>query len=224
MFLEKYHSYLPPDKEGRSEEKDRRIDLSINFRSRESVLQGVNGVFAQLMRESVGGIAYDDRAALYPGASFLEEDKREGRTAGKSELLLYEEIRGEEDRDRRYWEAKMVAQRIRQLVKGPKPLLVQDNNRLRPISYRDIVILLRTGSGWSEQFAEVLGKAGIPSFADTSRGYFDSMEVLHFLSFLSAIDNPYIDILVAGFLKSTLVGFFRPGAGFLDGLVQGKPW
>lgn len=80
LFMEKYNTY---------EEEDGgntlRIDLHKNFRSREEVLISTNMVFAQVMRKELGGIVYDDKAALYPGAVYPEESF--GRQ-NDTELLL----------------------------------------------------------------------------------------------------------------------------------------
>ena len=64
LFMEKYHSYSLEDSE------EQRIDLHKNFRSRAEVLTSVNYIFLQIMGEDLGGIAYDEAAALYPGAVF----------------------------------------------------------------------------------------------------------------------------------------------------------
>ena len=66
LFMEKYHSYL--QKAGDKV----RIDLHKNFRSREEVLAGINFIFYQIMGESLGGVEYDEDAALYAGAVFEE--------------------------------------------------------------------------------------------------------------------------------------------------------
>ena len=65
LFLEKYDSY---EEQG----ERRRIDLSRNFRSRETVVDTVNAVFSGMMSRRIGGIDYDERAALYAGASYPE--------------------------------------------------------------------------------------------------------------------------------------------------------
>ena len=78
LFLEKYNTYCP-------EEGDcRRIDLAKNFRSRTQVVDAVNSVFSGIMSKDIGGIEYDERAALYPGAVYPENEGCE------SELLLVE--------------------------------------------------------------------------------------------------------------------------------------
>lgn len=65
LFMEKYHTYQ--EIQGADA---LRIDLHKNFRSREEVLVSTNAVFSQVMRTELGGIAYDEKAALYPGASY----------------------------------------------------------------------------------------------------------------------------------------------------------
>ena len=63
LFLEKYDTY--------QESGDLcRIDLAKNFRSRVQVVDAVNDVFSRIMSREIGGIAYDDKAALYPGATY----------------------------------------------------------------------------------------------------------------------------------------------------------
>ena len=79
LFMEKYKSYSLEDSQ------EQRIDLHKNFRSRPEVLESVNFIFRQIMGEDLGGIAYDEAAALYPGASFPEGQDQE---FVKTEILL----------------------------------------------------------------------------------------------------------------------------------------
>lgn len=60
LFLEKFRTY------NIEESKTQRIDLHKNFRSRKEVLESANAIFRQIMSEKLGGIVYDDQAALYP--------------------------------------------------------------------------------------------------------------------------------------------------------------
>ena len=64
IFIRKYLTFR--------DEAHRVIDLSRNFRSRRPVLDAVNGVFSCIMNPELGGIVYDERAALYPGAPYPE--------------------------------------------------------------------------------------------------------------------------------------------------------
>ena len=67
LFTEKYRTY---EADGRHALK---IDLHQNFRSREQVLGSVNYVFEKIMNRDLGGIDYDEKAALHPGAVFASE-------------------------------------------------------------------------------------------------------------------------------------------------------
>ena len=64
LFMEKYNCYSKVDS------LCQRIDLHKNFRSRSQVLDSVNALFARIMGNQLGGVEYDDEAALYPGAVF----------------------------------------------------------------------------------------------------------------------------------------------------------
>ena len=77
----------------------------------------------------------------------------------------------------------------------------------RTAGYGDIVILLRTVTGWAEVFVDCLMEAGIPAYAQTRTGYFTAKEVQCILNLLRIIDNPMQDIPLAAVLKSPIGGF-----------------
>ncbi len=189
LFLEKYHTY--------STEAGmlRRIDLSKNFRSRKEVIDTVNTVFEKIMRTELGGIAYDEAAALYAGAVYPDN------TGNESELLLFEKPGKEEEQNAKQIEALGIAKRIHKLK---KEFLVTDKvtGQLRPVMYKDMVILLRTNSGWDEEFKEVLAKEGIPAYVAGRTGYFAAKEIKDVLQFLKVLDNPLQDIPLFGVMKS----------------------
>ena len=148
LFLEKYHT-----------------DLDKNFRSRPEVLATANYVFRKLMSPELGGIAYDEAASLHPGAAFpalpeMEEKKTETwHAAYETELLLLDdkapELEDDKSRETKMeTEAAAVAARIREMV-GNEEVVDKETGEYRKIQYRDIVILLRAVSGWSETFSRV---------------------------------------------------------------------
>lgn len=214
LFLEKYDTY--------QETGDLcRIDLAKNFRSRIQVVDAVNGVFSRIMSREIGGIAYDDKAALYPGAVYpAQEDPAYG-----SELLL---IRKPEKGEReesgigeqhaegagvlvdydnvRQLEALAIAARIKQL-KGSLKVMEKSTGELRPVRYSDMVILLRTTSGWDEEFKKILEQQGIPVYITSKTGYFGALEVQELLQFLRVLDNPRQDIPLFGVMQSVFGGF-----------------
>lgn len=193
LFMEKYHTYT-------KEESDcQRIDLHKNFRSRREVLEGVNALFQKIMGQELGGIVYDEDAALYEGASYPENNGNE------TEYLLFtqEEESGESVRS---FEARAIAAKIRTLYQNFQ-VTDKETGALRPVQYRDMVILLRTNSGWAEEFKETLQKEGIPAYVSLRTGYFEASEIRELLQFLHVIDNPRQDIPLYGTLKSYFGGF-----------------
>ena len=201
LFMEKYHSYSLEDSE------EQRINLHKNFRSRAEVLNSVNYIFRQIMGEDLGGITYDDDNALYPGASFPEgEDPEFVRT----EVLIVEKD-GEEAQDEqeqknaREMEALAIAQRIHRMI-GKDRILDKETGEYREIRYGDIVILLRSATGWSETFSQVLSSRGIPVYSASRTGYFSAQEVVTLLNYLRVCDNPLQDIPLTGVLHSPIVG------------------
>lgn len=117
----------------------------------------------------------------------------------------------EEDLDAIQIEARIVANRIRELVnpKDSTSFMVWDKSieRYREIKYKDIVILLRATKNWSEVFTEELGQGGIPVYADTGIGYFETIEIRTIMSLLRIIDNPMQDIHVLAVIRSPIFSF-----------------
>ncbi len=216
LFMQKYHAYST------EESKMQRIDLHQNFRSRATVLESANTLFERLMREDFGGIVYDEAASLVPGAMFPSCEKRNAGVPeeGQTELILVEQ-KSEDllEIGKRALEASVIGERIRELVQGEQPLYVNDKGGYRPVEYRDIVILLRSLSGWSEEFIETLTEMGIPAYSATKTGYFATLEVGTVLDYLRIIDNPRQDIPLVAVLRSCLFGITDEELAYL-GTIQ----
>jgi ATP-dependent helicase/nuclease subunit A len=194
LFLDKYNTYEKTDG------KLQRIDLSMNFRSRDTVIDTVNHVFERLMSEETGGIAYDENAALYAGLPYPENAE------SFSELLLLNKPDAEEETDAKEAEARLLAKKIKELKAGYM-VTQKGGDILRPAQYKDMVILLRTTSGWDETFKKVLEAEGIPVYITSKTGYFAATEVQELLQFLRVLDNPRQDIPLFGTMKSIFGGF-----------------
>lgn len=202
IFMKKYNDYKA------GSHTERRIDLHKNFRSRKEILDSVNYIFAQIMGRKLGGVEYDDKAALYPGAVYpaVEQDE-EGISSNCTELLLIKKQESEEGKmSVRQREAYAVAKRIKELV-GRFPVMDKESGALRPARYQDIVILLRTNAGWDEDFKSVLKEEGIPSYVASKTGYFAAKEIQTLLQLLRILDNPQQDIPLFGVLKSYFGNF-----------------
>jgi len=228
LFLEKYDTYKSAEEEQSDADSAkssgcRRIDLARNFRSRRQVVDTVNEIFSRIMRKEIGGIEYDEKAALYPGAVYPENEDC------TSELLLVEkpgkEKLGKEKAavngsgsaalseaedvaipDSKQAEALAIAEKILDLKQHFR-VTDKATGQLRPVRYADMVILLRTSSGWDEEFKKMLEEEGIPVYITTKTGYFAATEVQELLNFLRILDNPFQDIPLYGVLKSLFGGF-----------------
>lgn len=233
-----------------------RIDLARNFRSRREVVDAVNLLFRQIMNESVAEISYDARAELVYGEGFplnTTEDYRpelllvdrdtgsggeEGRDSGTASDNAGEEGHGPDGEDETglleavRLEARAIASRIRGMLgEGDKALHIYDkqSGSMRPVAYRDMVILLRSTMTWAPAIIEELRLMGIPAYGELSQGYFQASEVETILSLLQVIDNPLQDIPLAAVLRSPLYDFSEeelahirlavPGGRYYDAVV-----
>lgn len=197
LFMKKYDSY------SLEESTTQRIDLHKNFRSREEVLTCTNDIFYKIMARSLGNVEYDAEAALYPGASYpVSADFTPEILLADSNDELLEDT---ELSDKKTLEAKIVAEEIRHLMKT-QPVTDKATGELRMAHYSDIVILLRSLSGWADSLVEVLNENGIPAHTVSSTGYFSTVEVQTILSMLRLLDNPRQDIPMAAVLRSPMAG------------------
>lgn len=185
LFLDRYNRYQQLESDSEVS-----IELRDNFRSTPNVLRFCNDLFSHLMKKDFGGVNYDDRVALRSGdgspmanykdlseVMLLVDDEEKAVSAnGWNELEA---------------EAVMVAGRIRELAE-------------EGFSYKDMVILVRSGSKWGETLEEFLTKAGIPAISENKTGYFQTREVHLVLNYLSIVDNVYQDIPMASVLLSSI--------------------
>ncbi len=202
IFAEKYHRYLKGD-------GGRCIRLFKNFRSRKEVIDCVNGIFASLMTEQLGGISYTEEEYLIQGADYpdgagnvmpellvtdsnSENYDEEGVWTGKSAYQL---------------EAETVARRIGQMV-GNRELLVTDKETgaQRPVQLGDITILMQTSTHMQE-LSQVLAEHGIATTNSAGQNYLDSLEVQTVMHFLQVIANPLQDIPLLAVLRSAMFDF-----------------
>ena len=206
LIMEKMEAYT----EG--EGSFRRIDLDRNFRSREEVLDFVNFVFSQLMRKDVGGVVYDERAALKKGFPYPE-----GGDCRTELLLCVDDHAAEEPEEPEEEDTEgvpvdadpeilMIAKRIRELV-GVMPVYDKELDAMRPARYGDVAILMRSLKGTGEQWQRSLQDLGIPAYVSSRTGYFSAREVQTILQALSVFHNPLEDIPLFGLMRSDFGGF-----------------
>ena len=199
IFLEKYLAYLPAEEAGEGE--PRKVLLSQNFRSRETVLKSTNFIFRNIMSSRMGEMEYGAEEQLNFGAVYYHQ-----RKDTDTEFHLISVADTEDERfDRTEVEARFVARRIRRLLDEQYP--VQDGEELRPIRPEDIVILMRSPRARLKAFTAALARENIACTSSENENFFATMEIAILFSLLQVIDNPRQDVPLISVLRSPLFGF-----------------
>ena len=190
------------------------IPLAENFRSREGLLDFANSIFSLILREEIGGVAYDDEAKLKFGSPKTRAHlSAASHPAPRTELLLRlkpgrdEAVADDEfadlaDADK---EARLVALHLKRLVADKHEIWDDEKKIVRAVEWRDVAVLLRSPSGKAEIFAKQFELAGVPLSAARG-GFFETAEILDLLSLLQLLDNPLQDVPCIAVLRSPLVG------------------
>ncbi len=183
------------------------IYLNQNFRSSTDVIQFVNFVFDNLMKEKSGGVDYQNGHQLRLGASYSDEDRT-------TEIMLIEPSPGDEtfdddsDNDDDSGElpignnssAKAVAKKILELLATKK---VSEKGVLRDAKYSDFCILVREKK-YAKVYFDELQNLGIKAYHEEFAGYLNSKEILIITNFLTIISNPMLDVPMVSVLHSPL--------------------
>jgi ATP-dependent helicase/nuclease subunit A len=204
-----------------------RIPLADNFRSHEGILNFINPLFGEIMRPSVGGVGYDGDAQLRFGNAAQRSPLSASASGPRVELHVVHkgeggETNGSESGDEESGngdpanapvedvlaierEARLVARRLRELREDRHQVWDEHLKEMRPVEWRDMVILLRSPGPRVEAFAKEFSRFGVP-LAASRAGFYSAAEVLDLLNLLRLLDNPLQDLPLAGVLRSPLVG------------------
>ena len=212
LFLEKYENYtLEEDVQS----KGNKIQLFKNFRSRENILDTTNLIFKEIMSKGLGDIDYIEEEYLNLGASFEETDEKSIKA--NTQILIIDNKTDEETEEKENeeleepiqnieLEAKFVAQKIKEILDS-RQVVFDKKVGYRPITYKDIVILLRSTKDKANIFENELANLDIPVYSDTSTEYLNSIEIKTIMNLLKVIDNPTVDIPLVAILRSMIGGF-----------------
>jgi ATP-dependent helicase/nuclease subunit A len=201
LFIAKYHAFQP-----QPHVLNRRIDLDKNFRSRAEILAGVNYIFQHIMSERLGEIDYDQSAFLCYGSRMEEaEDARIEVMLIEKDSSLLELEEDLEDVSEIEIEAGFAARRIKELI--GQSVYDPRQKCIRPLEYRDMVVLMRSTKNRADAYLDILTDQGIPAYADVGSGYFETLEIEMFLNLLRLIDNKKQDIALLSVLRSPIGKF-----------------
>jgi len=176
------------------------IAIVQNFRSVPEIIDWVNGVFGQLVREQPGVQArYIDLVAdarLSPGRPRAVEvivGSRERQSGPASGI-----------RPARDAEAAAIAALVRTRVDAGA-WVVRESGGERPALYRDIAVLMPTRTD-IDLYEDAFARAGVPYRREGGRTLFARQEVRDLVNVLRALDDPADGVALVGALRSSAFG------------------
>ncbi len=174
LFLEKYEKYS--SKENLKDGEELKIQLFKNFRSRKNVLDVTNIIFDSIMSKELGDIDYNENEYLNLGANYIESTENLKAELHVIDFKEEEESiykKDEEDTDdddekieNIVLEAKFVAKKIRELI--DMGFTITKGDTTRKITYKDIVVLLRSTKTLAPIYEQEISKLNLPVFCDTA--------------------------------------------------------
>lgn len=205
IFLRRYERY--PFIGEAAPDEPAKINLSMNFRSRPEVTNGVNRVFETLMGGGFTQIRYGENERLVPGR-IPEAEEKPGDPEYRPEFFILNLEKGEEAEEespsKLEAEAGFVARKIQEYL--DRRLLIRDGKTVRPLSPGDIAILLRSTETKANFFRKALEELGIPAQCEQTKNRTPA-ELNCIFSLLTVIDNAFQDIPLVGAMTSPAFGF-----------------
>ena len=217
LFLNKYKTYKL--KKEKTKVDDLKIQLFKNFRSRKNILDTTNIIFQEIMSKDLGDVDYNEDEYLNLGANYEKPQLENIDFAGKTEINIInledttkDVQEDEEDNvkteriENSILEARYVAKKINELVNSNYYVLDKKEG-YRKVTYKDIVVLLRSTTELSPIYEKEISDLGMPVYSETSTEYLNSVEIQIIMSCLKIIDNPMQDIPLVTVMRSMIGGF-----------------
>ncbi len=202
LFADKYFEYNDQTGGGHL------IRLFKNFRSRSQVVDTVNFIFRSIMNVEVGDVDYTEEEYLVQGADYPESGEEKSYTPEFHFAVSNSDTEdGEVQLGKQEIEAYISASRIREMIDGGMKVFDKALQKMRPVEYRDIVVLMRNTKTAAPIFERIFEESSIPVYTEVGESYLSSAEVQTVLSFLQIIDNPRQDIPLIAVMRSPIWGF-----------------
>jgi len=176
--------------------------LEVNFRSTPRLVEVANKIFPGLLTsgEYRNLIAHRKEDTQGPSVSLLDLDTflgngKGGRSGGKDPSI----------HEVRIAEARALAGWIQDRIGAGWTMFDKELEEWRPVTYRDIAVLVRTYTG-VPTFENELERCGIPYRVSGGRAFFQRLEVLQTMPVLRAIADPGDEVAVVAALRSLYFG------------------
>jgi len=178
--------------------------LNKSWRSSPAIMSFVNTLFADFNGVDFEFDTHDThRTDLYGKVTLLPLNKEQDSDQQLSDELRnpLRKPRPEKENKRFLEEGRQIATTIQDLLEQQLP--VQDNSVVRPVGYKDILILFKTRTH-IQYYEQAFREAGIPYLGAERGTLLDSLEVNDMLNLLQWLITPYDNLALAGILKSPL--------------------
>ena len=188
----------------RAEESGTRIELDTSFRTRASLLEYINKLFASVWvnglgsSDSMAGLRYERL-----NAPVSVDEKRDSGTMPDVKIFLARHSK--DSKQAKKVLAENLAKNIAQWVKEERTIWDKENKLIRPVKFSDFAILSRSRTIY-ETLEEALLKFNIPSVLDKSTDYFSRGEVNDVICTLRAAADFNDSFSVMGWLMSPFSG------------------
>ena len=183
-------------------EKNSKIILSENFRTRREATEVVNFICERIFNKTVGEMEYLAEDRLNSSGKFDYSVEK------PVELMIVDEAQIKDATKYENLQAEAVAQKIYSMLNGHLQIeYTQDDViKTRDVNPSDICILMRSRTKAS-QYVDALARLNINAISDASGEYLSSYEVAPIISYLKVLINPMLNFEMCETLSSYLYGF-----------------
>ncbi|MDR3322453.1 MAG: UvrD-helicase domain-containing protein [Synergistaceae bacterium] len=201
------------------------IPLSCSYRMSGAMMKAVNRVFGLLWRDGViespdaPPVRYDP--LLPPSDVRWWEERNSKSYFSPLEIFLYDCDGKTHIDEKRRRLASGVVRRLRKMVEGGEPIWDKKNGCFRPVRWGDMALLAPTRTPY-RVIENVFEDAGVPVLFGSGREYFNRVEVRDAVNLLRALDEPWDDYALAGWIESPF-SRARPGVAIDLEVLSGLP-
>src|SRR5699024_6168804 len=161
-------------------DSDAIITLKRNYRSVDTVLNFVNSIFSNLMKDKYDELTAFNQSKNKIDVENIDEEPKKVEGVDANIITTIQE-------------ADIIARKIKSLVEEGK------------YNYGDFALLFRSTKR-NHKYEKVLKDYGIPYFNFSSKRFFKKQEIIDLINSIKAISNPYDHISMIGFLRGPMIG------------------
>ena len=198
------------------------LEMKMNFRSSDAVLDAVNSQFSLAMTEELFGIDYKNKSFMENGEFEVEDGKKERiyeRGSGRAQVHFVKDVKEANGENRGVYSVRAnakkrkgnigaVARRIRDIIEEERGKEWYDPERGKyvRVEYSDIAILSRKKQGQIAETVAALAAEGVPVTSASAVNVCDYAEVKTLIDLLLLLDNAEQDIPLCSVLLSAIGG------------------